>query len=215
MWGFFVCLFALNMTSYIRLAKWDGVIGMWFVTRIVVDMSQLKPVLLCVLGDLYDMFHFKSLYPQRQLLIDRKWLLLVLCNTYLFTVSKVTGISDFAGVPGNLKSCNVHKFINIFPPLVLQCTYSSLHIMLWKLDWHIKGKEVNAEDGLVLEQNEFCVLRALQFCSSVASFTGVQIHSEWALTYTHSPLTKIIQHSNRFRVFFFISFLKFFNELLK
>lgn len=73
-------MFALNMTSCIRSAKWDGVIGMWFVTRIVVDMPQLKPVLLCVPGDLYDTLHLKPLYPQRQLLMDRKWLLLVLCS---------------------------------------------------------------------------------------------------------------------------------------
>lgn len=72
----------------------------------------------------------------------------------------------------------------------------------------------NSGDHLVLEQDEFCILRALQFCPSSASFAGVQIHSEWASTYTHSPLTKIIQHLNKFRVFFFI-LLTFFDELLE
>lgn len=199
MWGFFVCLFALNMTSCIRSAKWDGVIGMWFVTRIVVDISQLKPVLLCVLGDLYDMLHFKSLYPQRQLLINRKWLLLVLCNTYLFRVSKVTGISDFAGVPGNLKSCNVNKFTNIFPLLVLQCTYSSLHIMLRKLDWHIKGKEVSAQwfwrwfgprAEWVLCSESFAILfqcRLLYWCADPL-WVGLDLHT--FSSYKNNPTFK-------------------------
>lgn len=126
---FFLLLLLLLFVCFDHMSpKWDGVIGLWFIMGIVLDMArnQANSRLCClylVTGMVLSILHPCVPRDNCLLIINVFCLFLVVMLDLIFSVSKVTLLSYFSDVPGSLKSWNMIKFMNVISPFCF-----SIHI---------------------------------------------------------------------------------------